>query len=159
MTGPRATGPGLAAGVAELDLPPVSREIITDCLTVIDALALLTGRIDGELHQHAKADPRVKALRELPGVGEFIALVMVAEIGDITRFPSARKLAGSRDRRQTADSAAGSPHEAGSGPAGNRCMIARSRTPHIPADMADNPVATAASRCRLEAVTCMPPRV
>jgi transposase len=32
-------------------------------------------------------------LRTLPGVGEFTALVMVAEIGDITRFPNARKLA------------------------------------------------------------------
>ena len=50
-------------------------------------------RIDGELRQHAKADPRVKVLRTLPGVGEFTALVMLAEIGDITRFASARKLA------------------------------------------------------------------
>ena len=50
-------------------------------------------RIDSELHQHAKADPRVKVLRTLPGVGEFTALVMLAEIGDITRFGSARKLA------------------------------------------------------------------
>jgi len=50
-------------------------------------------RLDGELHQHAKADPRVKVLRTLPGVGEFTALVMVAEIGDISRFASARKLA------------------------------------------------------------------
>ncbi len=32
-------------------------------------------------------------LRTLPGVGEFTALVKLAEIGDITRFPSARKLA------------------------------------------------------------------
>jgi len=86
------TGPG-RGWLAELDLPPASREIITDALAVIDALAVLTGRIDGELHQHAKADPRVKVLRTLPGVGEFTALVMVAEIGDITRFPSARKLA------------------------------------------------------------------
>ena len=86
------TGPG-RGWLAELDLPATSREIITDCLAVIDALAVLIDRIDGELHQHAKADPRVKVLRELPGVGEFIALVMVAEIGDITRFPSARKLA------------------------------------------------------------------
>ena len=50
-------------------------------------------RIDGELHARAKADPRVKVLRTLPGVGEFTALMMLAEIGDITRFPSARKLA------------------------------------------------------------------
>jgi transposase len=53
----------------------------------------VTGRIDGELHQHAKADPRVKVLRTLPGAGEFTALVMLAEIGDISRFGSARKLA------------------------------------------------------------------
>jgi len=50
-------------------------------------------RIDGELHARAKADPRVTVLRTLPGVGEFTALMMLAEIGDITRFPSARKLA------------------------------------------------------------------
>src|SRR5206468_12269575 len=86
------TGPG-RGWLAELDLPPVSREIVTDALAVIDALPPVIERIDGELHQHAKADPRVKVLRTLPGVGEFTALVMVAEIGDISRFPSARKLA------------------------------------------------------------------
>src|SRR5712675_2494236 len=86
------TGPG-RGWLAELDLPPASREIVTDCLAVIDGLAPLTDRIDGELHQHARGDPRVTVLRTLPGVGEFTALVMVAEIGDITRFGSARKLA------------------------------------------------------------------
>src|SRR6266851_6090060 len=86
------TGPG-RGWLAELDLPAASREIVTDCLAVIDALAVLIDRLDGELHARAKADPRVKALRTLPGVGEFTALVMVAEIGDISRFPSARKLA------------------------------------------------------------------
>jgi transposase len=86
------TGPG-RGWLAELELPATSREIITDCLVVIDALTVLIDRIDGELHARAKSDPRVKALRTLPGVGEFTALVMVAEIGDITRFPSARKLA------------------------------------------------------------------
>ena len=86
------TGPG-RGWLAELDLPAASREIVTDCLAVIDGLAPLIERIDGELRAYAKADPRVKVLRTLPGVGEFTALVMVAEIGDITRFPSARKLA------------------------------------------------------------------
>lgn len=32
-------------------------------------------------------------LTQLPGVGEFTALVILAEIGEVTRFPSARKLA------------------------------------------------------------------
>jgi transposase len=91
-TGSYLSGPG-RGWLAELDLPAISREIVTDCLAVTGGLAPLTERIDGELHQHAKADPRVKVLRTLPGVGEFTALVMVAEIGDITRFGSARKLA------------------------------------------------------------------
>ena len=86
------TGPG-RGWLAELDLPATSREIVTDCLAVIDGLAPLIERIDGDLHAHAKTDPRVKVLRTLPGVGEFTALVMLAEIGDISRFGSARKLA------------------------------------------------------------------
>jgi transposase len=94
MTGLPATGPGrAAAGWPSRVLPAASREIITGCLTVTGGLAPLIGRIDGELHQHAKAGPRVKVLRTLPGAGEFTALVMLAEIGDISRFPSARKLA------------------------------------------------------------------
>jgi hypothetical protein len=60
---------------------------------VFDGLAPVIERLDGELHRHAKADLRVKVLTALPGVGEFTALVMLAEIGDISRFPSACKLA------------------------------------------------------------------
>jgi transposase len=45
------------------------------------------------VHQQARRDPRVKVLTQLPGVGPFTALVLLAEIGDITRFGSARKLA------------------------------------------------------------------
>jgi len=86
------TGPG-RGWLAELDLPAASREVVTDCLAVIDGLAPVIDRIDHELRQHAKADPRVKVLTTLPGVGQFTALVMLAEIGDITRFGSARKLA------------------------------------------------------------------
>jgi transposase len=86
------TGPG-RGWLAELDLPAASREIVTDCLAVIDGLAPVTDRIDGELRLHAKADPRVKVLTTLPGVGQFTALVMLAEIGDISRFGNARKLA------------------------------------------------------------------
>src|SRR5215469_16080154 len=91
-SGSYLSGPG-RGWLAGLDRPPISREIVTGALAVIDGLALLIDRIDGELRQHAKADPRVKVLTTLPGVGQFTALVMLAEIGDISRFPSARKLA------------------------------------------------------------------
>ena len=45
------------------------------------------------MHQRARSDPQVKVLTRLPGVGPYTALVLLAEIGDITRFGSARKLA------------------------------------------------------------------
>jgi transposase len=91
-TGSYRTGPG-RGWLAELDLPPVSRQIVTDCLAAIDALEPVIERLDAEVRRHARADPRVKILTTLPGVGQFTALVLLAEIGDITRFPSARKLA------------------------------------------------------------------
>jgi transposase len=53
----------------------VSREIITDCLAFIDALAPQIDRLDGEVRARAKAEPRVKVLTTLPGVGQFTALL------------------------------------------------------------------------------------
>jgi transposase len=86
------SGPG-REWLASLELPAVSREVIQDALALIDALQQPIDRLDWEVHQHAKADPRVKVLTQLPGVGPFTALVLLAEIGDISRFGSARKLA------------------------------------------------------------------
>src|SRR5258708_12819844 len=51
------------------------------------------GRLDWEVGERARSDRRVKILTQLPGVGPFTALVILAEVGDITRFSSARKLA------------------------------------------------------------------
>jgi len=105
-------GAGLQASVQDADEPvrqPAQRVVVLDaagaelvvkgagagrcpqgreCLRVepID-------RLDEEVRQRAKADPQVKVLTQLPGVGPFTALVLLAEIGDITRSGSARKLA------------------------------------------------------------------
>jgi transposase len=79
--------------LASLELPAVSREVIDDAVALMDALQQPIDRLDEEVRQRAKADPRVKVLTQLPGVGMFTALVLLAEIGDITRFGSARKLA------------------------------------------------------------------
>jgi transposase len=62
-------------------------------LALIDSFAPTIDRLDAEVHQRATVDPRVKVLTALPGVGEFTALVILAEVGDIARFPTARKLA------------------------------------------------------------------
>jgi transposase len=59
---------------------------------VLDALATPIARLEGELAALAKPDPRVQALMALPGVGKLTAMTLLAEIGDIGRFPTARKL-------------------------------------------------------------------
>jgi len=56
-TGSYWTGPG-RGWLAELDLPAVSREIITDCLAFLDALAPRIERLDAEVRRHARTDPR-----------------------------------------------------------------------------------------------------
>jgi len=86
------TGPG-RAWLAALELPVVSRELVEDYLGLIDAVQARIDRLDWEIRQRARADPRVKVLTQLPGVGPFTALVILAEVGDISRFASARHLA------------------------------------------------------------------
>jgi transposase len=49
-------------------------------------------RLEKQIRGLAKPDPRVEALQHLPGVGLLTAMTLVAEIGDIARFPDARKL-------------------------------------------------------------------
>jgi transposase len=80
------------AWLASLALPPVGRAIVDDCLALIDVLDPIVARLERDLRARAKPDPRVEALMALPGVGWITAMTLVAEIGDITRFPSARKL-------------------------------------------------------------------
>jgi transposase len=86
------TGPG-RAWLASLNLPTVSRELVGDDLGLIDALQERIDRLDWEIRQRARSDARVKLLTQLPGIGPFTALVILAEVGDISRFGSARQLA------------------------------------------------------------------
>jgi len=86
------SGPG-RAWLACLELPAVSRELAGDDLALIDALQGRIDRLDWEIHQRARSGPRARVLTQLPGVGPFTALVILAEVGDVSRFGSARKLA------------------------------------------------------------------
>jgi transposase len=81
-----------AGWLADLELPATPRGIIQDCCGLLDALATPIARLEQEIATLAKPDPRVQALMVLPGVGRLTAMTLVAEIGDIARFPTARKL-------------------------------------------------------------------
>jgi transposase len=85
------TKPG-RAWLASLELPRLQRAIVNDCGVLIDAIAEPIARLDREIRTLAKPDARVEALQQLPGIGRLTAMTLVAEIGDIARFPTARKL-------------------------------------------------------------------
>jgi len=50
--------------------------------------------LEQELRPIARADPRVALLITIPGIGDLLGLTIASEIGDISRFASARKLVG-----------------------------------------------------------------
>jgi transposase len=78
--------------LAELELAPVPRAIVEDYLALLDGLAEPIVGLEHQIATLAKPDPRVQALMTLPGVGRLTAMTLVAEIGDIGRFPTAGKL-------------------------------------------------------------------
>ena len=75
-----------------LELSDVACTVLIDNRAVIDFASDRIVPIDKKLRAEAKRDPRVKALQTLPGIGYLTALIVIAEVGDITRFSSARKL-------------------------------------------------------------------
>ena len=70
------------------------RRSIAEALAVIDVLDARIAPLDAELRPLAAADPRVLLLRTIPGLGDLLGLTFAAEIGDISRFSSPRKLIG-----------------------------------------------------------------
>jgi transposase len=65
----------------------------------LDSLMSLIGDFDREItaatreiDQRAQADERVKLLCQLRGIGRYTAMLIVAEVGDDKRFPTARHL-------------------------------------------------------------------
>jgi transposase len=61
----------------------------------LELVVLLDGKIKAatrHIHGILKSDPRARWLLTVPGVGEIITYLLLSEIGDISRFPSARKL-------------------------------------------------------------------
>lgn len=86
--------PDALAELAEHGVPPVWCQSIVTLLGVIDDLDRQLAPLERELRPHARADPRVQLLMTIPGIAELLGLTLASEIGDVGRFPSARKLVG-----------------------------------------------------------------
>jgi transposase len=66
----------------------MTRDVIYEALRRESDLVRVTKEID----KRAKVDERVKLLCQIRGVGCYTAMLVIAEIGDVHRFPTARHL-------------------------------------------------------------------
>jgi transposase len=65
---------------------------VSQLLPVMETLDRQIGEISGTLKRAAAEDGRARILTTIPGVGYYTALLLVAEIGDVNRFPDAERL-------------------------------------------------------------------
>ena len=76
----------------EVKLPATARESVEACLRMIDHYSGEVKRQNLQIGEKAKQDGRVEWLRSIPGIGEISAMMVLAEIGDVTRFSSKEAL-------------------------------------------------------------------
>ena len=86
--------PGALDELAEHGVPEVWRHSIATLLAVIDDLDRQLAPLERELRPLARSDERARLLMSIPGVAELLGLTIASEIGDISRFSTARKLVG-----------------------------------------------------------------
>ena len=77
----------------EIGLPDYQREQVETYLTLYEALKEQVDPLSKQIKTLAKQSPMAQLLMSIPGVGPIISMFMVAEIEDISRFPSYRNLA------------------------------------------------------------------
>jgi transposase len=80
--------------LASLGLPQPWQGTIEASLRLIDELEREIGESERELRRLGADHPYVPLLLTVPGIGWVLAYTIAAELGDISRFPTPRKLAG-----------------------------------------------------------------
>jgi Transposase IS116/IS110/IS902 family len=73
-------------------LRPKPRRRLDALLRLVDDFDREIAALSVEIDARATDDPRVDVLRQIRGIGRYIGLLIVAEIGDIERLPTARHL-------------------------------------------------------------------
>src|SRR5512135_828046 len=77
-----------------LTLPAAERAILRSDFETLEFAQTQIAYLEATLTTLASQDERVATLVQLPGVGMISGLTILAAIGDIARFPSAKKLVG-----------------------------------------------------------------
>jgi transposase len=72
--------------LAGMKLPKQAREAVNVCLRLLDGYSEEIQKQNLPLSEKAKQDQRAAWLMTIPGIGEYSAMMLLAEIGDIGRF-------------------------------------------------------------------------
>jgi transposase len=80
------------AYLSTLELPDGPRRRLDSLLALIVDFDREITATTSEIEQHARADERVKLLCQIRGIGRYTAMLIIAEIGEVKRFPSAKHL-------------------------------------------------------------------
>jgi transposase len=75
------------------DLPAALRPLLSEMLADLDQLEQRVDQVERQLASITRADPIVQRLREIPGIGPLTSTALRASVGDIGRFPCARRFA------------------------------------------------------------------
>jgi transposase len=75
-----------------LELPDGPRRRLDSLLALIADFDREITNTTSEIDQRAKADERVKLLCQIRGIGRYTAMLIIAEIGEVKRFPTAKHL-------------------------------------------------------------------
>ena len=78
--------------VAEQELRPTSQQVITEMLSLIQQMEVQIKKLAKEIPLPEALKPKAELLKSMPGVGQLVAATILAEIGDISRFNSAKAL-------------------------------------------------------------------
>jgi transposase len=76
--------------LAAQPLPAAAREQVTVALALIDGFEAQIAPLDRELRAYARRQAGCKALMTHYGIGPLVAVTILAELGDCTRFASSR---------------------------------------------------------------------
>ena len=77
-----------------LEIPPPWRDTVDASIALIDDLDRQIAEVNRQLRAGSADHPYVPLLLTVPGIGWVLAFTIAAEIGDVTRFPSPKKLCG-----------------------------------------------------------------
>ena len=72
--------------LAGVKLPEQARESVNVCLRLLDGYGEEIQKQNLQLREKAKQDKRAEWLMTIPGIGEYSAMMLLAEIGDLGRF-------------------------------------------------------------------------